>query len=355
MARRLNPYQQLLWRNPNTAQIGLGPSAVTLAGVTKEQQRFIDALYYGFGESQVDAMAAQSKLPSDQAEALLAQLEPMLIEDHGAGQRRGKLELGSNPSGLALGELVRASLLRGYDGQSVLAARHSDVIYLESLDKTGLLLCQVLAAAGVGYFIIGDADTVSRTDLGNDGYPRGLLGQDRIDAAQRILDAIGGTAKLVPLKGIRTSQLHKVTLAIFSAQQVIDPKPIDRWVKRGTPLLGITFESEGATVSAVLRNNFNGCFRCEHLNRSTLDAHWPEISSQLLASELRFDDAVTRSVAVGLAAQNALAFLDTQNGFGETDSNGMVYRTETKSLVAKPYQWNSTCDCRALLEQMEVA
>ncbi|MFM5904793.1 MAG: hypothetical protein ACKORF_01650 [Micrococcales bacterium] len=358
MVLKLNSHQQVLWRSPETMQIGLGDSQVTLQNVTSGQERFIDALSVGIANNQVDAVAKQSKLPAEQARELLSRLQPLLLQPAPPltlpkrfAPKPGEPDFEPTAPAQAFTEVIRASLNHQVEAQLVMNERALRVVHIDSLDKTGLLLLDGLAAAGVGTVVTHDSELVGATDLGPDGFPTGLAGHTRFDAASLILEASQTSTRLVRGEKLKDRQLDRVDLAVLVGQQVLNPKRYSRWVNRQVPHLSLIFTTDGLEVSPVVTSGKTACLYCQHLWAQQRDSDWPVISAQLLTSSLVFDDVSSRLLGCGLVLQNALWSLDSVGGFrgSRTEVTGFVYSQKTGQLTLEKWKPHKDCACQLVL------
>ena len=345
MVLKLNPNHQLLWHNPSTLQIGTDARSVVLPQLSAEQERFIDALYFGIAPNQLAAVAKQARLPAQQAQQLLEQLKPLLQKPSDDQHGLGLAAFPEDPSQPQFAETVWASLQHSTSGQAVLNQRAKRVVQIDRLDASGLLAMLALAAAGVGTLVALDQEVVSAADTGPNGYPEGLIGHPRITAATLILQATWPASRLVSGSQLRPNQLDTADAVLFLAQQVIDPKRYGPWAARGIPHQTLIFDANGVEVSPVLLPGKTACLNCQHLHRSQNQEHWGVVSSQLLTSSLRFDHTSNRFIGIGLAVQVLLGWLDEIGGFDCADSHGFRYNCQTAELERVEWQRNQACSC----------
>jgi hypothetical protein len=357
MVLKLNSHHQIIWRSPETMQIGLGRSSVTLPNLSNEQERFIDALGVGIANNQVDAVAKQNKLPSEQAHELLLKLQPLLLQapppatlPKRFAPKPGEPDFEPKSASQGFAEIIRASLIHQTDAELVLRERSLRVVHVENLDKIGLLLLDGLAAAGVGTVVTHDGEDVGASDIGTDGYPAGLLGYSRFDAANLIVESSQTETRLVRGESLKARQLDRVDTAILAGQQVLNPKSYSRWISRQVPHLSLIFDTDGFVVSPLVRAGKTACLYCKHLWQQTRDPDWPVISAQLLTSKQTFDDVATRLVGCGLALQNALWTIDAIGGFRTAGgSQGYRYDLATGEVRTEPWQPHPDCACQLVL------
>lgn len=348
MTLKLNQYQQLVWRTPFQAQLGLSKNRVNLDQLSIEEEKFIDALYLGIAVNQVDAVAKQSRLAVEQAHKLIEQLEPLMLRKLAAPDQVNLIDVDR-----ALAEIVRASLNHSSDGELVLIERSKKVVFIEKLDATGLLLLNALAAAGVGTVLTSDASAVLNHDVSASAYPMALLGKKKVAAAQLMLSAAHSTIRLVPPHRVRHKYLERVNVAFFTAQQVIDPQQYSRWSATRAAQFAINFNATGAWLSGIVRPGYSPCIYCHELGAIDRDRSWSVIGTQLISSTIRFDDEATRLLAVGIAAQEILQELDRLSDFGEAKAHrGFIVDRELGQVSEMSWAKHRSCSCNLLLGEL---
>lgn len=80
MVLRLDPRIPLVWRSPDTIQLGVERPVATLHGITAAHERIIAALQSGLPRSGVDYVASTAGASSSDVDALIALLAPALID-----------------------------------------------------------------------------------------------------------------------------------------------------------------------------------------------------------------------------------------------------------------------------------
>lgn len=329
MTTRINPFHQLVWRTPQTLQLGVGPQKAVIEQVTPAQERFIDALYYGVPEGKVGALASQLKLTRGQADELMESLGPLLVE-----------ATGTDTAKTALGEQARASLDNRKEFAAVLERRQAGVVQVLNLDATGLTLVLALAAAGVGLIQSPDLERVTEADCATNLYPRALLGYRRFQAAKLILDSSWPGSKLQSTVRI-SKNMARPDVVVLTGHQVTDPAEVGRWRAAEVPVLQIRYEAGSLSVSPVLAGD-SGCLNCEVQYLQDQDSAHLAIATQLLESQLRFDDSAGRLLACGLAVHTILKFID---GVATDQIGYSLERWPSPVLSSKTWTAHPGCSC----------
>ena len=354
MAYKINPFHTSIWHSPNTVQVGLDARSVVLPDISAAAERFIDALYFGVAPNQVDAIAAQVRLPKQEALALLNRLKPVLEYEASSSAQRPNPGKPLNLDA-ALADLVAASLQNSTDGRAVLLERGRRAVFIEVLNATGLLLMLGLAAAGVGTFVTRDNEPVRNVDTGPTAFPAAFLGQKRIAAASLMLETTWPSSRLISGLRIKESKFNNIDVAVINTSLVPQLERIGVWNSRQVPQLEIRFVAGGFEVSPVIVPGTTPCLICRELWRSENSSEYAAISAQLAGLELRFDHTANRLLAAGLAIQSILARLDSAGGFDQRDQtppDGYLLRdagasggSESASLENQRWEFHAGCCC----------
>jgi hypothetical protein len=356
MVLKINPSQQPVWRTPSTMQIGLGEDRVILEELTTAQEKLVAALFLGIADNQVEAIASQSKLDPKLAHSIVNRLKPLMQHPEPSCEKslspkvRAKQEIQPMDEATAassFAEIIRASLVVGRDGHAVLLERSRRAIHIDELTKTGLMLSLGLAAAGVGAVVSHDAARVTAKDVGNTGYPAGLLGQPRLSAADWLLKGAPNRMRLIAGESLSTQQLDNLDAAVLIAHQAIEPRLYARWLNRQIPHIAIIFDVDGALVSPLIIPGQTACLFCLEQNRAESDEGWPVIASQLVTSELRFDDASSQLFAAGVVLKQLLLHLD-DSSLVSAKQVGLGFRFDSSSGEVSEFSWptHQSCSCR---------
>lgn len=344
MVIRINPNQEALWRGPFELQLGTGAKPVLLKKLTPAQERLIAALYKGIADQQLPLIQNQLGLTEVETDEVLSQVGPVLL----AEKPKTKIELSAEFVAGAFSEIIRASLLHAVDGETVLIARAGRSVHLEDISRSGLVIAQGLAAAGVGHLVSHDEKQVTGADLGPTGYPSQLLGRPRVDALRTLLAASPNKALVSTGKKLLEKQLQKMDCAVLVSHQAIEPRRYAPWVSRDVPHIVVSFDSQFASVSPLIIPGQTACLFCLELMRTDQDAQWPVLASQLIASQRKFDDSASQLFTAGIVIQKILARLDKVSGFELAEENLTGYKLNLKTGEITEFIWpqHNSCNCK---------
>ncbi len=312
MVIRIARSAPLLWRSPDSLQVGSGQKATRLEALNLAEQRLIRLLQSGVHDPDFNEVAADVGVEAAQAKAMLHKLEPVLEREHRAAKpARGKPGDGDGltPEFVtsAVAEIVRANLRYRVDGRLILKRRSTTQVYVETLDRTGLILARALAAAGIGKIVSGDCEAVQVTDVGPDGYPARTRFARRSQAAEIILTQGYGSVETV-FDRPHPAVLGKTNLAILVAHGSLEPERHLRWLRMGVAHIALVFSDDGARVSPVVSGR--PCLLCDDFERADRDPAWPILAAQLQGYSVEFADTASRWMATARAIRRILAFVD---------------------------------------------
>ena len=349
MLYRFNKAHPIIWRDPNTLQIGLGKDSVQLEDLSPSQQQIISALYTGIVSGQETGFDKSIGAKSDETATLIERLSPVLEKEHEA-----KTELFGPWQQIAFAEIARAGLDYEVNGEMVLAERWLRNIHLDQLDRTGWLLARGLLASGIGTILTHDTGKVLNTDLGELGFPREKLNSPRNIAALEELALLSlpiSPKPRVQLLSPKPKRDVKISFAVLVGHLALDPTRYARWNNRDVPHLAIIFGLDETEVSPVVLPGKTGCLNCYQQTKIDEDLSWPVLATQLLDLPRMRDDSSALLASTGLALKLILRYLDVEAGFQlakETESLSYGYRINNLdgSITRMNFEFHPECSCQ---------
>lgn len=337
MVIKLNPAKVPIWRTPTTLQIGLGSDALVLQNIRAEQEKLINLLYRGVADGAIQNISRTLGASDNDTGELLTRLSPALLDV--SEQDLAKLPaLNDAFIGQAFAEIIRASFSTGIDGISVLRTRAARVVALESGDKASLLLALGLAAAGVGALICNDDSPVMPEDIGPLGYARRELGSARRDAmARKLEDGVH------PCRLVSGLERHKVLAAkVFVGDRFVAPEAYRQAMRGSTPHLCVEFGAEETKVSPIVVPGATPCLSCRHAEEIQRDPDWAMMATQLQFRHERLDDSQASLIAMGMALELLLGYLDDPR-LGRFE--GRLIDHKTGQILQNTWPRDPQCDC----------
>ncbi|MFE1291537.1 ThiF family adenylyltransferase [Streptomyces sp. NPDC058751] len=310
------------WRDLNTVQFGMTPAhAMVLGPVDTATGSFLELLD---GTRAMPLLREQGRgmgLPDGHVEGLVDRLARSGLLDDATGggpaaeALRGKKEVMDR----LRPDLASLSLVVREPGGAVgrLAARRRLRVRVLGAGRVGAVLAALLAGAGVGEVEVRDIGRVEPWDVAPGGLPVESVGERREDAARRAVRraAPDRPPRASAGEGEETRGLSLVILAPRDSLAVHAPDPAsaEGLISSGTPhLYAGVVEATGVVGPLVLPGD-TGCAGCLDRGRADVDPAWPRLVAQWRSGRQRrvgaCDLALAAAVA-GLAASNALAFLD---------------------------------------------
>lgn len=286
MVLRINPSRQVLWRSPTELQIGMEPNAPRLRDLTRAQERLIQMLYKGMPNNYLSEAAEKLGVPNPNE--ILEAITPTLLEVTFP-------QVDEEFVARNFAEICRAQSTYNHSGESIIAQRKLHSVYLTNDFGCGALLNASLTNSGIG--------------------------------------------------NINNSEQGRHDFAILIGHQVLPPSSYSHWLNSMIPHVAIIFDHDGVTVSPVIETGKTPCLTCFHEQQIKRDIAWPEIASQLLFSEQKFDDSTSRLFGAAIASQRALDCIDELGSFVIQDRNRVGYRLSIRTGSVSEFRWDFSGRC----------
>jgi bacteriocin biosynthesis cyclodehydratase domain-containing protein len=291
----LGPATRLLWRSPESVHLELGDRAVVVDGLPTDLVR------------RIAAASPPAKTPVE----LDRGSDPALADLADGGylwpRAPGDDRLRMPPEPRLTGELAALAVRHGTRAAGILRARREAMVEITGRSRVATQLGTVLAASGVGRVHCA-ADGVARL---HQVAPAGIAMSDEGDllsvATERALRRVAPQIETAPPEAGRRPQL--TILAVDG------PVPDERYTAlhaADAPYLTVSLGVHSGVVGPLVVPGLTSCLGCADLHRRDRDPAWPALAVQLTVQR-RYGPASSAAVATiiaGVAAQQALAFLD---------------------------------------------
>ena len=325
-----------MWRSPTSLQLGLGNTSIRLDNLTNPQEQLLQLLYRGVADAAIDDVARDVGASKSETAALVARVAPALIQVEEVTSKRLSENGAPDPFiTQAFAEIIRASFSTDRDGALVLANRASKRVFINELNRVGLLLLQALATAGVGEICTEDRAVVTGADVGALGYSQADLGRTRVEAAAEMLARSRQPAKV---SLARTSDFV-VTIANHLATSEANPAVGQRQI----PRLMVELSFDQSRISPVLIAGVTSCLDCRITNELEADEGWAAMMTQLKFRTERLDDSQTALLCAGLALERTLSWVDS-GAIGDNEATIIDHRTGR--LRHELWQIDPECQCQ---------
>jgi len=346
--RMLNPATRLLWRSNSCLQLELGDRAVVIDGPAARSVRRLAA------RRPAPATRPAATGPADTGPTDTGPAEAGSVP--GAAMLRALADAGflwprpapdgedrlTPPVPRLAAELAALSARRGEGAAEVLSARRFTSVLVHGSGRAGPHVAALLAAAGVG--------RVSLRELGpvrlHHGVPGGVLPGDE----GRSLAAATADAVLRAAPETATEMLppdEPADLVVLAEDKPTDPDHRDVLHRQRRAHLVVQLAAGHGVVGPLVIPGLSSCLRCADLHRLDRDPAWTALAVQLSVSRTRRapGEVALESVIAGLAAQQALAFLDGEQPAtidGTLEQHPPDWRIRRRSWPVHP-----DCDCQS--------
>ena len=337
MVIKINPARVPVWRSPTSLQLGLGNTSIRLDNLTNPQEQLLQLLYRGVADASIDDVARDVGASKSETAALVARVAPALIQVEDASLKRTPEQRPPDPFiAQAFAEIIRASFSTDRDGALVLANRASKRVFINELNRVGLLLLQALATAGIGEICTEDRTLVTSSDVGALGYSQLDIGRTRVEAATALLARSQQPAKL---SLARTSDF-----VVMIANHLVSSEATPAVGQKQIPRLMVELSFDQSRISPVLIAGVTSCLDCRITSELEADEGWAAMMTQLKFRTERLDDSQTALLCAGLALERTLSWVDS-GAIGDNQSTVIDHRTGR--LRHEVWQIDPECHCQS--------
>ena len=291
MILRLDPRYPLVWRTPDTIQLGIDRPVAIVPGVTAPLENVIAALRVGVPESGALMLGRQAGATDAATAALLGALAPALL---------------------------------GLDSPPALPG--SDAVPLTATWFAGRPAAAHRDARPV-VFVDGDGATAERI--------------------RRLLAELGITAPTAGHAGA-----ERPDLAVIVDHFVLAPERHGHWLRRDVPHLPVLFSDTEVRIGPLVEPGAGPCLTCLDLEHVDDDPAWPAIASQLL---LRTAPTETPRLSIEVATTAAGVVHDrvfaSSNEFAAAS---LAIDAESLTVRRRAHRPHERCGCRFLPENVIV-
>jgi hypothetical protein len=285
----LGPATRMLWRDADAVQFEIGDRAMLVDGLSATTARALTAAR----ETDTDPAASA-------ALRHLAQLGLLWPRQEGTDDRR------TPPLPRLAGELTSLAAGVGPEAAAVLAARRRACVAVQGSGRAGPHIGAVLAASGVG-----NVHFLAATDVRlHHAVPGGVTPADE---SQRLAKAArAAVLRAAPGTAVKPPPDTAPDLVVLAVDEPVEEDRRDALHQRGLAHLVVALGPAHAVVGPLVLPGLTSCLRCADLHRTDRDDAWPRLAVQLSVGR-RYGPAsaaAVATIAAGVAAMQALAFLD---------------------------------------------
>jgi bacteriocin biosynthesis cyclodehydratase domain-containing protein len=293
MILRLDPRYPLVWRTPDTIQLGVDRPLAIVPGVTAPLESVIAALRAGVPRSGALMLGRQAGATDAATTALLQALAPALV-----GLTPDPRQPGLQTPSITDTWFTAPAADRGRSGTR-------PVVCVDGVGPTADRLRALLAELGI---------RVSATPAGDDD---------------------DGPA-----------------LAVLVDHFVFAPERHGRWLRRDVPHLPVVFSDAEVRVGPLVEPGAGPCLSCLELERIDEDPAWPAIACQLLHRT-----APTETARLSIEAATTAAGMVHDRVFAASNefaAASLAIDAESLAVRRRAHRPHERCGCRFLPENVIV-
>jgi len=331
MILRLDPRYPLVWRTPDTIQLGIDRPLAIVPGVTAPLEGVIAALRGGVPLSGALMLGRQAGATDEATSALLSALGPALVRGsavHVSGTGDTAADAGAAADGSpGIGDAADGSLPGsaepGPDGST-----------RPGTASGGMTAGRALAGHRPVVCVDGAGATADRI--------RSLLSELSITVVTT--EVLAATGAVPPPR--------LPDLAVIVDHFVLAPERHGRWLRRDIPHLPVLFSDAEVRVGPLVEPGAGPCLTCLELDRVDEDPAWPAIACQLLHRT-----APTETPRLGIEAAATVAGIVHERLFAASNefaAASLAIDAISLSVRRRAHRPHARCGCRFLPENVIV-
>ncbi|WP_181924020.1 ThiF family adenylyltransferase [Streptomyces inhibens] len=321
----LKPALRRGWRDRNTVRFGVTPAHAMVVGpVDPATDSFISLIDGTRTMQQLIAEAALLDLPPEHARGVVDRLGAAgLLEAPTAGGPAADAVRADAPAFERLRPDLASLSVQHREPAGALGrmgARRAVRARVKGAGRVGAAIAALLSSAGIGQVEVLDGGVVEPWDVVPGGLGAERIGERRNAAAQQLAHQSSPWSSTprprVPVSESGEPGLSLVVLAPRDGLAAYAPDPVlsEPLLTAGIPhLYAGVIEGTGVVGPLVLPGG-SACTRCDELRRMDAEPAWPRLLAQWRSGRgspaVPACDAALATTVAGLAAVQALAFLD---------------------------------------------
>ncbi|MEU9120487.1 TOMM precursor leader peptide-binding protein [Streptomyces sp. NPDC048506] len=321
----LKPALRRGWRDRETVRFGVAPAHAMVVGpVDTATGSFLTLIDGTRTMQQLIAEAALLDLPPEHARGVVDRLGAAgLLEAPTAGGPAAAAVRADRPAFERLRPDLASLSVRHREPAGALdriGARRAIRTKIKGAGRVGAAIAALLSASGLGRVEVVDGGSVDPADVLPGGLGAERIGEGRATAAERLVRSSSPWSRRprprVPVSESGEPGLSLMVLAPRDGLAAYAPDPVlsEPLLTAGIPhLYAGVIEGTGVVGPLVLPGG-SACARCDELRRMDAEPAWPRLLAQWrsgrAAPAVPACDAALATAVAGLAAAQALAFLD---------------------------------------------
>ncbi|MET9296232.1 TOMM precursor leader peptide-binding protein [Streptomyces sp. NPDC003077] len=322
----LKPALRRGWRDRHTVRFGVAPAhAVVLGPVDTATGSFLELIDGTRSVRQLEEEARALDLTAAQARGVVARLgDAGLLEAPAAGGAGAETVRADEAAfGRLRPDLASLSVQHSEPAGALerMGARKAMRARVRGAGRVGSAVAALLSTAGIGNVEVLDGGRVEPWDVLPAGLGPDQVGERRDVAARRLVHRFSPwTRRSRPTPGGPASSGEPGTsLVVLTPRDGLaayapDPLLTEPLLLSGIPHLYAGVIENTGVVGPLVLPGTSACARCWELRRTDEEAAWPRLLAQWRSGRgspaVPACDAALATVVAGLAAAQALAFLD---------------------------------------------
>ncbi|OKI10269.1 hypothetical protein A6A06_02780 [Streptomyces sp. CB02923] len=323
----LKPALRRGWRNRETVRFGVAPAhAVELGPVDTATGSFLALIDGTRSLEQLGDAAESLGLPAESARRVVDRLgrAGLLDAPSAGGPAADTVRADSAAFGRLRADLASLSVRHPEvaGGLERMGARHAIRARVRGAGRVGASVAALLSAAGIGRVEVQDGGKVEPWDVVPGGVRAEQIGVRRDTAARSLVHRASPWSR-GPRPGGGSSEAGEPGLGLVViaprdglAAYAPDPALCEPFLAAGIPHLFAGVVEGTAVVGPLVLPGGSSCAGCLELRRTDAEPAWPRLLAQWRsgrgAPAVPACDAALATTVAGLAAVQALAFLDGQ-------------------------------------------
>ncbi|GAA3872199.1 hypothetical protein GCM10022381_14090 [Leifsonia kafniensis] len=326
MVIRLNPQYPVVWRTPDSIQIGIDRPVTVVTHVSTALERVVNLLRVGLPRTSIVMMSREVGATDAELAGLLRALRPALIAT--GDDRSPESDPRTEP-------------------ECVPERPTHTLVCIDGVGPTADGIARSLTGLGIPVLAASPVDPLAPVDpldplvdparSPNHGTNRHLHAFAPPGAAPT------GTAPPPPPLPAPTA-----AVAVVIGNYALDPRRHGRWLRRDIRHLPVLFGDRDVNIGPFVEPGVGPCLYCVELHHIDADPAWPAIAYQLSD---RLAPTETARISMDVTALVAGIVADrVETGSSELAAVSFVLDAATGQLTRRAHQPHERCGCRALSE-----
>ncbi|WP_026818908.1 ThiF family adenylyltransferase [Arthrobacter castelli] len=341
----INRRLQMFERSGHCVQFGVGEQSIVLDGLTDPDKKLLWCLMDGTNKSG-SMLASECGLLPARAQYLMELLDPVLI--HGGTEASGLSGLRSDRLGP---DVEQWSAAYEQDAVPLMERRSRAAVRIAGLGRTGSVIAQALAAAGIGTLLLEDAHRVRACDVGAGSYRLCDIGMGRTAAVRRQIHHIDPTIRAHPLGTAHAGGTgsFSLDLVISISSDVTDDRLQAELMHREHPHLPVVLRDHDVLIGPLVVPGETACTECVDRHRADQDPQWLNMCRTMRRRAMARDSTGPEESALALSAAGpaVLQSLLLVDGVNRPSgwSTVVQVRAADGSTVTHSYSPHPDCGC----------